>query len=181
MMNLFRRATICCAAALLALPACQEPRPEGWTPVLEQTSTAFLRQETQGALDRVREARAKLGSEPEEAGEALQAADRHLEQLLLYYLPLLEARERAYNAYRHYLLRETSMTLQELEEIGKILLAVSEKSGGHLLRELEPALEEIETAKVELDVDSERTEEVLVSLARRLNFLLLKGKLVLDD
>ena len=67
----------------------------------------------------------------------------------------------------------------------KALLESSEKFAetghGHLLREMEQPLETLEDARAALDVDSDEATEALRTLAARLNFLLLRGGLVLNE
>ncbi|MFQ5526991.1 MAG: hypothetical protein ACE5GX_12120 [Thermoanaerobaculia bacterium] len=165
---------------VLALAGCNR-EPEGWTPVLEQTSTAFLKTETEEIASRVRLAQADLPVNPEKAAAELAEAEDGLDHLLTYYLPVLDARERAYNAYRHYELGRSKETERELDEVEPILLAIAESGHGHLLRAMEEPLETLEDARAALDVDSDEATEALRTLATRLNFLLLRGGLVLNE
>ena len=168
------------ALTLLALAGCNRA-PAGWTPVLEQTSTAFLKTETEEVASHVRLARAELPTKPAKAAAELAKAEDGLDHLLTYYLPVLDARERAYNAYRHYQLGRTQETNRELEEVETILMGIAETGHGHLLREMEQPLETLEDARAALDVDSDEATEALRTLAARLNFLLLRGGLVLNE
>jgi hypothetical protein len=102
-----------------------------------------------------------------------------LDHLLRYYLPLLDARERSYNAYRHFYLGETDQTLRELDEIEALLLGVSELDDGRLLDEMQDPLEKVEDARAALRVGSGQAADDLEALATTLNFLVLKGELVL--
>lgn len=169
-----------CALAALAIVACSRA-PESWTPVLEESSTTFLKTETEAVASRVRSARSHLPGNPEAATADLDAAEDGLDHLLTYYLPLLEARERAYNAYRHFYLGKTEQTVRELGEVEAILIAVADAGHGHLLREMEEPLEKLADARAALEADTGEAEEALRALASRLNFLLLKGGLVLAE
>jgi len=165
---------------MLAIAACNQA-PEGWTPVLEETSTTFLRTETEAVAEEVRSAMSHLPADPESAAANLSAAEDGLDHLLTYYLPLLEARERAYNAYRHFYLGQIDKTARELDEIEKTLITIAESNHGHLLREMEDPLEKLEVARAAIEVDDAEATAALQELATRLTFLLLKGGLVLPD
>ena len=164
---------------LLALAGCNRT-PEGWTPVLEETSTGFLKTETEEVASRVRLAQAALPANPENAVAELAKAEDGLDHLLTYYLPALDARERAYNAYRHYQLGKFKETERELDEVETILMAIAESGHGHLLLAMEEPLETLEDARAALDVDSDAATKALRNLAIRLNNLLLRGGLVLN-
>jgi hypothetical protein len=181
MANVPRRLAITgCALAALALAGCRRT-PQSWIPVLEQTSTAFLETETEAVASRVRSAAAHLPAEPESAAADLAAAEQKLDHLLTYYLPLLEAREHSYNAYRHFYLGKTAETERELEEVEKILMETGAAGQGRLLTEMKDPLEHLEDARVALQTDGGETAKALQALATRLNFLLLKGGLVLAE
>jgi hypothetical protein len=169
-----------CALAAMANVGCSR-EPESWIPVLEESSTAFLKTETEAVASRVRSARSQLPVNPEDAAADLAAAEDGLDHLLTYYLPLLEARERAYNAYRHFYLGKAEETARELDEVEAILMTVAEAGPGHPLRAMEEPLERLEDARVALGVDTGEAAEALQALANRLNYLLLKGRLVLAD
>lgn len=167
-------------AVLLLFAACSR-QPEGWIPVMEETSTVFLYSEVDGAARAVQAASEALPDDPERAQEALEAASRSLSEVLGYYLPLVEAREHAYNAYRHFHLAERAKTAQNLDDIERLLMQVAAAGQGTLLVEMEESLLYLETARVALDSDSEDTSQALEALATRLNLLLLKGELALEN
>lgn len=164
----------------LAASGCSQP-PRGWIPVLEETSTSFLRTETEDIATRIQAAKSDLVTDPEAAAAELEAAEQGLDHLLTYYLPLLEARERAYNAYRHYYLDNVEKTSRELDEVEAILTKIAESGRGHLLREMEEPLETLVDARVALKVDRDEARDSLQSLARQINFLLLRGGLILTE
>ena len=164
---------------LLALAGCNRTAA-GWTPVLEETSTGFLKTEAEEIASRVRLAQADLPTNPEKAAAELAKAQDGLDHLLTYYLPALDARERAYNAYRHYQLGRTKQTQRELDEVETILMAIAESGHGQLLHAMEEPLESLEDARAALDVDSDEATKALRTLAIRLNNLLLRGGLVLN-
>jgi shikimate kinase len=181
MTKLIRQSTLVAGAlALLAGGGCSR-EPKSWIPVMEETSTAFLVTEAETIATRVRSASAQLPADPEAAAADLAKAQNGLDHLLAYYLPLLEARERAYNAYRHFYLGRTEQTLAELDEVEAILMRVAEADQGRLVREMEVPLEKIEDARVALGGNAQEATEALQALATRLTFLLLRGGLVLGD
>ncbi len=153
----------------------------GWAPVLERTSTTFLQTEAQRALEQVRLARDRIGSDRSEMEGALEEAETTLEHLSGYYLPLLEARELAYNAYRFHLFAENERSQAELEEIEEILLDLQETSGERLGPELVEPLRMVEQIRVTLSDDGSAVPRLLEDLARRLNQMALKGELILSE
>lgn len=164
---------------MLALTACGARQP-GWTPVLEQTSTEFLGVETGRTREHLEAARAVLGEDPAAADAELAAAERSLRRLEAYYLPLLEARERATNAYRYFELGETELTGRQLDLVEAILLRMAEGLGEPVTAELEPPLEIIADARAALTGAPEQVPGLLESLAVRLHEMALKGDLVLS-
>ena len=175
-----RRQIAGCGLVMLLLMGCSRA-PEGWAPVLEETSTGFLSTETEAVASRIRLAKTHLPANPEKAATELALAEDALEHLLTYYLPLLEARERAYNAYRHYWLGRSRQTAHELAEVETILIAIAESGHGDLLRAMEEPLERLEDARAALDADTAEAARALQALATRLNSLLVKGRLVLNE
>ena len=169
-----------CTVLISTLTGCDRP-PEGWTPVLEQTSTAFLRTEIEAVAARTRAARNAIASDPDRASAELDAADGLLDNLLSYYLPLLEARESAYNAYRHYYLGDPAQTTVELDKVETVLIEVAKSHSGRLLGEVDDPLEKLEDARAALGANSEEAPQALEALASRLNFLIIKGGLILID
>jgi plasmid stabilization system protein ParE len=154
--------------------------PEGWTPVLEETSTVFLETETDRIHDHVRTALEHLQSDPERAEEALTEAEVGLGHLQGYYLPLFRARERAYNAYRYHHLGNENRTVEELQKIEDAFeeMAVNLEDGE--LRELQALTRTVADARIAALADTETAGPLLESLARRLDMAVLKGDLILN-
>jgi hypothetical protein len=153
--------------------------PEGWTPVLEETSTAFLEAETGRALDQVRTAREAVAEDPASVEDALRAAETSLEHLLTYYLPLVQARERAYNAYREFFLSDEDRVVQELSRIEDLLEGMAEAASDAPLPELQALAEVLADARLAIEGRPEEARTALETLARRLNQAALKGDLIL--
>jgi hypothetical protein len=156
-----------------------EERPEGWTPVLEETSTSFLETEVDRLSDRVRIALDRLDSDPTTAKTVLEEASSSLEHLRDYYLPLFQARERAYNAYRSHYLDDRGRVTAELEKIEEILGAMAEKAQGGRLLEVQALAETLADARVAVESGPEEGARALETLARTLNQAALKGDLIL--
>jgi hypothetical protein len=156
--------------------ACQD-RPEGWTPVLEETSTAFLESETARVLDRVRSAKEGLREDPPAAENTLREAETSLEHLVAYYLPLLQARERAYNAYRSFLLEGVD---QELGRIEGLLERMAVDASGGRLQEIQSLGEVLADARLAVRSGPTNASRSLEALARALNQAAVKGELILQ-
>ncbi|MGD2121123.1 MAG: hypothetical protein PVJ76_05235 [Gemmatimonadota bacterium] len=178
-----RRTKKILAAILLILatvPSACQNRPEGWTPVLEETSTVFLEAETQRVLERVRAAREEVRVDPEAAAGTLQEAETSLEHLLAYYLPLLQARERAYNAYRSFFLQDEGRVTEELRLVENLLETMAETASGVRLHEIQSLAEVLADARMAVESGPDEGQRALEALARALNQAALKGDLILQ-
>lgn len=153
--------------------------PEGWTPVMEETSTAFLEEETERVLSHVRSAMEEIGADSPPASGELEHAAVALEHLLDYYLPLIHAREQAYNAYRLFYLGDEAGVGQILTEVEEILTTMAGKAEGQRLQEIESLAETLGRTRMAAASGAEGEREALEVLARRLNQAALKGDLVL--
>jgi len=168
--------------ALLSLLAagCSQ-RDAGWEPPLEETSTRVLRTEVDDALRLAREARHDVRSDPDQAAERLDDALRALQRLDEYYLPLVEARERTYNAHRFLYFGEKHRARDEIETVETILDGVAATGGGELQPALKEPLDLVSEAKAAVMATSENAPDLVKSLAIKLNFMALKGRLELPD
>jgi len=147
--------------------------------VLEETSTVFLETETARILSHIEAARDRLGTDPAGAEAELADAQATLEDLRDYYLPILHARERAYNAYRSLYLGDGARVMDELSGIEEILGAVAAEAESGALQELQALGEALADARLAVEAGSEEAGPALESLARRLNQAALKGDLIL--
>lgn len=109
-------------AALAWLSGACHEEPPAWSPVWTDSSVHVLEDRLAAALDEVDRAR----REPSEAPEALERARGHLEVLLVYHLPLLEAREHAANAYRYHLLGRPEKRAEELDAARTLLAGIGD-------------------------------------------------------
>jgi hypothetical protein len=153
--------------------------PEGWPRLVQSPSTPFLATQIDKALEKVREGHATLPEEAAAARSALEEADVALSQLKEFYLPLLEATRRAYNAHQLAALGETARAQAELGHIETLLLAVAEDGSMDVVREMEEPLDLLEEARVSLGSSSPETPQRFEWLAERLELAALKGDLVL--
>ncbi len=156
-----------------------EPRQEGWTPVLEETSTAFLETETQRLLEHIRTAQGALATDPRVVERSLSEAEASLEHLTGYYIPLFKARESAYNAYRSLLLGDDIRLRAELGAIEAGLDVMAEGASGGRLQELQALAELLAAARLSVESGPGEGAPALERLARELNQAALKGDLVL--
>lgn len=172
---------LACALSLMlvTLEGCREAH-EGWEPPVEETSTRLLQQEAEEALQKVDAARMALEKDEEPAAQGLAEASRALERLSRYYLPLLEARERVYNAHRFVYYGETSRAEAEIDRVQRMLNGVVETGGQRLLKVLAPALDLAGEAKAAIRGAPEEAPHLLKDLAVRLNLASLKGELELS-
>lgn len=168
-------AVVMAGIAILA-PGCREA-PEGWTPVLEMTSTRFLEEETGSALDHLEEARTELEASSREVPAGLEEAEEVLTRLRHVYLPAYRARALAYDAYRRHLRGEGGAAAEDLGEIEELLLAVGEGAGPALLGELEELESLTARARLEVEAGSEASTDALRTLAEALERFVVKRDL----
>jgi hypothetical protein len=147
---------------------------------MEETSTAFLEAETERVLERVRSAREEVLVDPARAEGTLREAEASLEHLTAYYLPLLQARERAYNAYRSFFLDDQGRVARELAKIEGLLEGMAASASGVRLQELQSLAEVLADARMAVESGPEQGRTALEALARALNQAALKGDLILQ-
>lgn len=182
--RLYSRNTVTAVALLglilLLTGGCKTPHP-GWEPPLEETSTRFLATQVDDALRSLRRARRDVRSKPGDAEGKLDDALRALERMAKYYLPLLEARERTYDAHRFYYYGETRRARAELEAVEEIVDEVAGGGGSPLEAAMKRPLDLVSEAKAAVMAKSDSAPERIKSLAIQLNFMALKGGLELPD
>lgn len=166
------------AFASFGLASCGNA-PEGWTPVLEQTSSSYLHAEVRRTLVRVTAARQRVRSDPSDAIDLLDTAERGLRSLKDVYIPLLDARARAYNAYRHHYLGRDAEVARELEQIEESLVEVAGRVDGSVLAEVEHIQEFVGDARLEVQSGSSEVTAALRRLAEELEMAVAKADLFL--
>jgi tetratricopeptide (TPR) repeat protein len=173
---------LACLLALLVLSTvgCGQTRTR-WEPMLEETSSNSLRVEVERATSAVEAARALLDTDPQAAELSLKEAEQALKHLQEFFLPLHQAREHAYNAYRYFVLGEIARAEAELNHAEALLEAIAESRDGQRLREMEPPLEILEDARTALKIDDKEAAELLQILANHLNNMVIKGGLVIHQ
>jgi hypothetical protein len=155
------------------------PESGGWPRLVQSPAAPYLSSEIETALDALSEGRAALPADAAAGREALDEAHAALSRLKTFYLPVLEASRRAYNAHQLAAIGETERAQGELDSIETILLATAEAGPVEVARELEEPLESLEEARVSLASASPETPQRFEWLAERLELILLKGDLVL--
>lgn len=162
--------------ALVACQAIERPGPA----LVMSPAVPFLESEVERALRSLREARHALPAESSDADEALAEAESALVRLQSYYLPLLEARQRASNVRQLVASGELTAAKGELGHIEKTLLNLARSGGEDLGRQVEEPLDLLEAARVAVARSSPDAPARVDDLAERLELMLLKGDLVLD-
>jgi len=173
-----RRLALVLLTSLLALSGGCERTRQGWEPPLEETSTRFLQTRVDEALRLVNAAREGLGASGGLPQEQLTAAANTLAWISEYYLPLLEARERAYNAHRLYYYGDEAQTASQLDSIERILDEVAAAGGEGLTRELKEPLDLVAELRAAMKGAPEKVPDLLKALAVRLNLMAVRGGLI---
>jgi len=168
------------AAALLALGAgagCSPPRPAPQ----QDLSDREVREESARALAAAREARRELPAHPEAAAAALDRALASLECVHYFHLPVVEARDRAFNAARHLARGEKRQALEEVEEIEAVLHEAARGGGPPVSRALARPLDLAAHAARSLEAGSPAAAGNLDALARELNLLEIHSDLAVPE
>jgi hypothetical protein len=160
------------------LAGCLSVEAPGPTSVVSP-AVPFLTVEVDRAARAVDEAREALPADGVRANEALGEAEAALARLQFYYLPLLEARQRASNARQLAANGDLGGAEAELGHIETTLLGLARSLGGEMGRQVEEPLALLEDARVALARSSPGAPARLEELAERLELMLLKGELVL--
>jgi hypothetical protein len=140
----------------------------------------FLESQVTRALGSLHEARSTLPADDDRALAALAEAEAALVRLQSYYLPLLEARQRASNAHQLAADGQVTRAQKQLEDIEAILLALARGGGEQTGRQVQDPLDLLEEARVALARNAPEAPDRLEELAARLELMLLKGELVQD-
>jgi hypothetical protein len=165
--------------ALGSLVACEPMTPPGSAVVIEP-EVPFLATEVDRALHAIGEARDALATRDGGANEPLGEAEAALARLKSYYLPLLEARQRASNAHQLAGNGETTRAEEELGHIEETLLTLARDGGEQMGRQVKEPLDLVEEVRAPLARGAPEAEAQLEKLATRLELMLLKGDLILD-
>lgn len=162
---------------LLLLAACgrqQEVRTE----MPELNSVGSLRTEIDRALREVEEARAGLGRESVKAGQALDAAAESLHRIAGYYVPVLQARDGAYNAYRLFRLNDKGGAVKEIDVAANLLVKTAGTGGASLSKTIQEPLEALGEAKLAVTGNRADAGPTLQRAVYLLNEMIVKGGLV---
>jgi len=166
------------ACLVFAFASCQQQPPETAPLLLEEPSVSFLRREIGDAIAEYEQADQSLSNSPEEAQESFARAHERLTHINSYYLPLMEARERTYNAYQLCANGDVDRSSSELDLVEQLLLGVAKTQNETARGEIETVLAALEGARLALDDGSARVTREIEALLRGINALLYKGRLV---
>lgn len=174
-----RRALIL-AGSMVLVAGCTRPHP-GWEPPLQETSTRFLQEKVDEVRALVEAARQELPPGSDDAREPLSRAASKVRLLSEYYLPMLEARQRTYDAHRFFYYGETSRAETEIDAVETILDKIAEAGGSELFRELKRPLDLVGEAKSAMRGAPAKAPGLLKELAVELNSTALRADLVFPE
>ncbi len=168
-------------ATSLSLATCERHQP-GEAPIVEEPTASAVRDVSASALEKVRSAIQAVddGAPKSEVLEKLRTSEATLLKMTEYYVPLLDAHERAYRAYRLYY-GDPSRVESELERIETILHGVVRDRGGEVEGPVDEALGLVEDVRSSMEANSPAAAQHLDELARKLSFMLLKAELILRE
>lgn len=165
---------------LAASPACQEQPAETPPLLLEEPSMGFLKREIDDAMNEYDSGLAEPMRDSEEAEDYLSRARDRLDRVNTYYLPLVEARERIYNAYQLRAYGRIDRSRQELDLVEELLAGVAKSQNDNAAREMEASLAVLESARVALEEHESEALREMQALIRELNASLYKGRIVVE-
>ena len=175
------RILVLLAAVYLTLAGCNRETAD-WTPVMEETSTVFLRDQVDKSLAALSDLRGRLpASLDAEAREDVVRLKTALLHLRYYYLPMVDAREEAYNAYRLYHLKRLPEAGKHLDQTRQILEAVASQGGSSLTVEMGQLLDQVLQVEEAVKLKSRRVLPRFQQLISSLNLKTLKGDLILNQ
>jgi hypothetical protein len=153
---------------------------EPWKPVLEETSFRHLSDQVEALDLAVERTAAGLGEgRAPEAREALATVQEVLTGLRVYYVPLTEVRQLAYDADRLFFLGEVTEAVAKLRQARDIVHRIG---GGRTVfspKVADSLVLMIESAILAVEDRSDQVVGRLRDLGHKVNLLLLRGELEL--
>lgn len=149
--------------------------------MVQTTSTPYLWREIVRAQTELEKARASLPAETGAVTGHLDATEVHLQRLRDVYLPLLDARDRAHNAYRLQYLGRDADAISELAKIRTMIVAVSHQGSGRFRAELDRIRELEADARTQLEARSPSAPDGLRALALALDGIMDQAEAYLED
>jgi len=165
----------------IAYDARQAP-PKAWIPVLEGTNFEYLDEALDEALNKLEAANISLaGRNTAKAIEELQQTRQSLLALKSYYVPMTEIRQLIYDADRFYDLGQTKKARANLQTARKLLMQIAGAGSTEIDKPVDEVLEMIDELMVAMDHRSAEVSDKFEALGHRVNLMLLKGALILDE
>jgi hypothetical protein len=164
------------------ISACQssERTAEPWIPVLEDTSFSYLKDSVSEAVKALKEAEKRIRNSEEKYDALFQPVMDSLLNLHFYYVPMTEVRQLVYDADRLFYLRQTQQAQEKLKRAHEVLLNIATANGPHLEESVNEVIASIDDLSVNIQESSGKVLEKLREVGRRVNFMCLKGELVLS-
>ena len=174
------KSCVCVSMLFLCLFACGQKGPD-WIPVMEQTSTIFLDDQADKALRSLKNVESHLSPDAKvDVQKDIDDLHLTLAHLKYYYLPMLRAREHAYNAYRLYYLKRQDEVKKHLLEIKVLLEEIARRGDETLKGEMEELIDQAFSVEEALRLRPHQTQERFQTLLVKLNLKALRGDLFLD-
>ncbi len=157
-----------------------ERPPEPWVPVLEDTSFSYLKDSVSEAVATLEEARKRIRDGEQGSEALLQPAIDSLLKLRLYYVPMTEVRQLVYDADRLFYLKQGQQAQERLNRASEMLVSIATADGLHLEESVNELISMIDDLVVNIQESSASASEKLRDVGHRVNFMCLKGELVLS-
>ena len=157
-----------------------ERTAEPWIPVLEDTSFGYLKDSVSEALKALKEAEKRIRNSEEKYDALFQPVMDSLLRLHFYYVPMTEVRQLVYDADRLFYLGQTQQAQEKLKKAHEVLLSMATADGPHLEESVNEVVASIDDLSVNIQESSSKVLEKFREVGRRVNFMCLKGELVLS-
>lgn len=157
-----------------------ERTAEPWIPVLENTSFSYLKNSVSKAVKALKEAEKRMRNSEEKYDALFQTVMDSLLTLHFYYVPMTEVRQLVYDADRLFYLGQTQQAQQKLNKAHEVLLNMATADGPHLEESVNDVVASIDDLSVNIQESSDKVLEKFKEVGQRVNFMCLKGELVLS-
>jgi len=157
-----------------------ERTPEPWIPVLEDTSFSYLKDSVSEAVTAFEEARKRMRDGEQGSEVLLDPAIDSLLKLHLYYVPMTEVRQLVYDADRLFYLRQSQQAQERLNRAKDMLVSLATADGPRFEESVNELITMVDDLVVNIQEVSPRVSENLRDVGDRVNFMCLKGELVLS-
>lgn len=170
--------TLC---TILGLPSCRSEQTTPWVPVMEETGFSNLENTAGRIRDSQRQAQQDLAlGRIDDARVSLRRAAEAAAVLVLYDIPITEARQLIYDAGRLYALGRQQQAAIKLDRAAKLMQQMRKNDGPTFLGKVTEVLLLMQNLRLAMEDNPASVPEKFKILGHRINMMALKSDLVLS-